>query len=97
LHRKNSDFKNGHKPGNDTVNNERGDFVTESHSIFARLRKHFYQFLNAHGDNIIEHTEIYTPKPVPDPNDFEFRIAFDKIKRHKPAGTDQIPAELVKA
>jgi hypothetical protein len=71
LHRNNSDFKNGHKPDTDAVNNEKGDLVTESHSILARWRNHFYHLLNAHGDNNIEHTA----QPVPDPNAFEFRIA----------------------
>jgi len=71
--------------------------VTESPSVLAKCRKNFYQLLNAHGSNNIEHTEICTVEPVPNRNVFEFRIAFDKSKKRKAAGTDQIPAELIKA
>jgi hypothetical protein len=85
LQRGNNDFKNGHKPGTDTVNKEKGDLV-------------FYQLFNAHGDNDIRPREICTNEPmVPDPNYFDSEIAVEKIKRHKSPGTDQIPAELIKA
>jgi hypothetical protein len=34
---------------------------------------------------------------MPEPCAFEFEMAKEKLQRHKPPGTDQIPAELIKA
>ena len=34
---------------------------------------------------------------VPKPSAFEVEMAIEKLKRHKSPGTDQIPAELIKA
>ena len=32
-----------------------------------------------------------------EPNTFEFELAIEKLKIHKSPGTDQIPAEMIKA
>jgi len=34
---------------------------------------------------------------VPEPSAFEFEMAFEKLQGHQSPGTDQIPAELIKA
>jgi hypothetical protein len=34
---------------------------------------------------------------VPEPSAFEFELAIEKLKSHKSAGIDQIPAEMIKA
>jgi hypothetical protein len=34
---------------------------------------------------------------VPEPRAFEFEMVIEKLKRHKSPGSDQIPAELIKA
>jgi len=34
---------------------------------------------------------------VPEPSAFEVELAIEKLKSHKSPGTDQIPAELIKA
>jgi hypothetical protein len=34
---------------------------------------------------------------VPEPSALEVEMAIEKLKRHKPPGIDQIPAELIKA
>jgi len=34
---------------------------------------------------------------VHEPNTFEFELAIEKLKIHKSPGTDQIPAEMIKA
>jgi len=42
--------------------------------------------------------DVHTAEPlVPDPSTSEFELAIDKLKSHKSPGTDQIPAELIKA
>jgi hypothetical protein len=47
--------------------------------------------------NDVRQTEIHTAEPlIPEPCALEFEVAVDKIKRRK-QGTDQIPAELIKA
>ena len=34
---------------------------------------------------------------MPEPNAFEVEMAIEKLKRHKSPGTNQVPAEVVKA
>ena len=78
------DFKKGFLPGTDVVKHEKGDLVTDCHSILARWRNHFCQLLNVHGANDVRPTEIHTAEPrVPEPSAFEFAIAIEKLK-----GTD---------
>ena len=48
--------------------------------------------------NDIKHTVLHTAEQlVPEPSAFEVELAIDKLKSHKSPGTDQIPAELIKA
>jgi hypothetical protein len=54
--------------------------------------------LGVHGVNHVRQTEIHTAEPLaPEPSAFEVEMAFEKLKRHKSPGTDQILAELIKA
>ena len=70
----------------------------DSHSILARWRNYFSQLLNVDGVNDVRQTEIHTAEPlVPEPSAFETELAIDKLKSHKSPGTNQIPAELMKA
>jgi len=41
------------------VKDEKGDFVTDSHTIMAKWRKHFSQLLNVHEVNNVRQTEIH--------------------------------------
>jgi len=70
----------------------------DSHSILTRRRNHFSQLFHVHGASDVRQTEIHTAKPlVPEPSLFEVEMAIDNLTRHKSPGTDQIPAELIKA
>jgi hypothetical protein len=61
-------------------------------------RYNFSQLLNVHGINDVMQTEIHTAKPlVTEPSAFEVEMAIEKQKKYKSPGTDQIPAELIKA
>jgi hypothetical protein len=72
--------------------------VADSQRILVRQREHSSQLLNIHGVNDVTQTEIHTAEPlVPEPSDFEFELATEKIKTHKSPDIDQIPAELIKA
>jgi hypothetical protein len=54
--------------------------------------------LNVHEVNDVRQAEIHTAEPlVPEPSDSEVEMAIEKIRRHKSPGTDQIPAQLIKA
>jgi hypothetical protein len=98
LYRGINDFKKGYQPRNNVVKDEKGDLVADSHSNLARWRNHFFQLLNVHGVNDVRQAEIHTAEPlVPEPSDSEVEMAIEKLKRHKSPGTDQIPAELIKA
>jgi len=93
-----NDFKKGYQPRTNIVKDEKGDLVTESHSILARWRNPFSQLFDVHGINDVRQTEICTAEPlVPQLKVFEFELATEKLKSHNLPGIDQIPAELVKA
>jgi hypothetical protein len=51
VYRGTSDFKKGYQPSTNTVKDEKGGLVTDSHSILAWWRKHFSQLLYVHGIN----------------------------------------------
>jgi hypothetical protein len=59
-----SDFKKCYQPRTDIVKYEKGDLVTDSHSVLPAWRNHFSQFLNVHGLNDVRQTEIYTANPL---------------------------------
>jgi hypothetical protein len=72
--------------------------ITDSHSILARWRNRFSQLLNVLGVNNVRQTEVHTAEPlVPQTSASEVGVAIGKLNRHKSPGTDQIPAELIKA
>jgi len=62
------------------------------------VENYFSQLLNIHGFNDVRQTELHTAETlVPEPSAFEVQLAIEKLKSHKSPGTDQIPAELIKA
>jgi hypothetical protein len=64
----------------------------------TRWRNHFSQLLNVHAAKEVRQEEIHTAEPmVPEQSAFEVELAIEKLKSHKSPGTDQIPAELIKA
>jgi len=98
LYRGNNDFKKGYQPRTNTMKDDKGILVADSHSILARLRKYFSQLLNVHGVNDVSQTKIHTAEPVvPEPSAFDIELATERLKSHKSPGIDQIPVELIKA
>ena len=88
------DFKKGYQPRSKIVKDEKGDMVTDCHSILARWRNYFSQLFNVRGVNDVRQTEIHTAEPlVPEPSAFEFEMAIEKLKIYKLPGIDQISAE----
>jgi hypothetical protein len=89
-----NNFKKGYHSRPNTIKDEKGDLVANSHSILARWRKYFSQLLNVHGVNDVRQKEINTAEPlVPEPSAFGFELA----KNHKSPSTDQPQAESIKA
>jgi hypothetical protein len=93
-----NDFKKWYQPRTNVVKDEKGDLVADSHRILSRVRNNFFQLLNIHGVNDVRQIEVRKAETlVPEPSAFEVEMAIEKPKRHESPGTDQIPAELIKA
>ena len=80
------------------MKDDKGDLVADSKSILTKWRNYFPQLLNVHGVNDVQQTEIHTAEPlVLQPSASEVELAIEMLKSLKSPGTDQIPAELIKA
>jgi len=51
-----NNFKRGYQRRTNKVKDEKGDLLTDSHSILARCRNHFSQLFNVHGINDVRQT-----------------------------------------
>jgi hypothetical protein len=61
-------------------------------------KKFFNQLLNVHGVHDVRQMDIHSAEPlVPEPSFVEVEIGIGKLKSYESPGTDQIPAELIKA
>ena len=90
-------FKNGNWPRSNTVKDEKGDFVADSHSILVKWRNYFSQILNVHGVNDVRQTEIHTTEPLPpEPSASDVELATETLKSQKSPGIDRVPAGLIK-
>ena len=70
--------------------------VTDSHSILARWRNYYSQLFNVHGATDVRQTKTDTEEPlVPEQSAFQVEMVIEKLKRHKPPDTDQIPALML--
>ena len=93
LYRDINDFKKGYQPRNNIVKDESCDLVSNSHSILATWKNYFSQLLNVHGVNDVRQREIQTAELlVPDTSAFEFELAIEELKIHKPPRIAHIPA-----
>ena len=87
-----------YQPRINIVKDEKSYLVTSSHNILAKQGNQFSQLFNVHGVNDVRQEEIHTAEPLMfQSSAFEVETAIVKLKRHKSPGTDQIPAELIKA
>ena len=81
MYRGINDFKKGYQPRTNTVKDEKGDLVTDCHSILARWKNHFSQLFNVYGVSEVRQREIQAAEPlVPELSAFEFEIAIEKLK-----------------
>ena len=64
----------------------------------TRWRNHFSQLFTVHDVNDVRQIEIHTAEPLrPEQSVFEVAMAVEKLEGHKLPGTDQMPAEFIKA
>ena len=88
LYRDVSDLKKGYQPRTNIVKDEKGDLVTDSHSILARWRYHSL-LLIGHRVIDVRRTETLTAQPlVPEPSAYDVEMAIENLKRHKSSGSD---------
>ena len=70
-----NDMMKGYQPRTKKVKNEKGDLVTDSHSIMARWRNSFSQILNVRGVSGVRQADIHTAEPlVPEPSVLEVEL-----------------------
>jgi hypothetical protein len=82
LYRDINAFKKGYQPRTNTVQDEKGDLVTDSYSILARERNLLYKLFNVHGVSEVRQKEIHTAEPlVSEPSVFEVEMAIEKLKK----------------
>jgi len=92
------DFKKGSQPRNNIAQDEKGDLITDAHSILAKWRIHFSQLFSVLGVIDVRQIETHTVVPlVPEPSAFKVQITNEKLQRHKSPGVDQILGELITA
>jgi hypothetical protein len=63
-----------YQPRINIIEDEEGDFVTDSHNIFAKWRTSS-QLFNVHGVNVVRQTETQTAQPLaPESSAFELGL-----------------------
>jgi hypothetical protein len=98
LYRGINEFKKGYQPRISIMNDENGNLIADPHNVLNRWKNIINQMLNVYGVHDVRQMDIHTAEPlVPEPSLVEVKIAIRKLKSYKFPGTDQIPAELIKA
>jgi hypothetical protein len=93
-----NEFKKGYQPRIKIIKDENGNLIADPQNVLNRWKNFFNQVLNVHGVHDVRQMDIHTAELlIPEPSLVEVEIATGKLKSYKSTGTDQIPAELIKA
>jgi hypothetical protein len=98
LYRGINEFKKGYQPRIDIIKYEDGNLIADPLNVLNRWKNVFKHVLNVHGVHNVRQGDIHTAVPlIPEPSLVEVEIPIGKLKSYKFPGTDQIPAEFIKA
>jgi hypothetical protein len=98
LYRGINEFKKGYQPRINIKKDENDNLIADPQNVLNRWKNFFNQVLNVHVVLNVRQMDIHTAEPlVSESSLVEVEIAIGKLKRYKSPGTDQIPAELIKA
>jgi hypothetical protein len=98
LYRGICEFKRGYQPRINIIKDENGNLLADQQSVLNMRKIFFNQVPNVHGVQDVRQMDIHTAEPlVLESNLVEVEIAIGKLKRYRSLGTDQFPAELIKA
>jgi hypothetical protein len=92
-----NELKKGYQPRVNIIKNENGNLLAVPQSVLNRWKNFFNQVLHVRWVHDVWQMDVRTSELlVSEPNLVEIETAIGKLKRCKPPGTDQIPAELIK-
>jgi hypothetical protein len=87
-----------YQPRINIIKEENGNLLADPQSVLNRWKNFFIQVLNVCGVHDVRQMDIQMAEPlIPEPSHVEVETAIGKLKSYKSPGTDQIPAELIKA
>jgi hypothetical protein len=93
-----NEFKKRYETRINIIKDENINLLPDPQNVLNRLKNFFNQVPNVHGVHDVRQMDIHRAEPlVPEPSLVEVEIIIKKLKSYKSPGTDQIPAELVKA
>jgi len=76
-------FKKRYQARTDIIKDEKGNLLTDSHSVLNRWKNFFNKALNVHGVHDVRHMDIYTAEPlVPEPSLVQVEISIGKLKSY---------------
>jgi hypothetical protein len=98
LYRGINEFKKGYQPRINVIKDENGNQLADPQNVLNKWKNFFNQVLNVREVHDVRQMDIHTAEPlISKPNLVEVEIAIEKLISYKSLGTDQIPAELMKA
>jgi hypothetical protein len=94
LYRGINEFKKGYQPRINIIKDENGNMKADPQKVLNRWKNFFNQLLNVHVVHGVRQMDIYTAEPLVL---VVVEITIGKLKSYKSLGTNQIPAEFIKA